>query len=54
MISLRTKLENHPLIDDVEQEMQRRKEEETVNDYENIIPKKKEKIDNETGDDDEE
>ncbi len=52
MISLRTKLENHPLIDDVEQELQRIKEEENIDEYENIIPKNTDNMKNKAGDED--
>lgn len=53
-ISLRTKLENHPLVDDVEQELQRIKDEENVNEYENIMPKDNSTTKNKDGGNDEE
>lgn len=42
-LSLRTKLENHPYVDDVEQELQRLKEEheKELRQYEDIIPNRK-------------
>ena len=52
MISLRTKLENHPLIDDVEQELQRIQDEENIDEYENIIPKSIDNMENKAGDED--
>ena len=54
IISLRTKLENHPLISNVEQELQRIKEEESIDEYENIIPNNNSKIKHKDGDKDEE
>lgn len=47
-LSLRTKLENHPRVDDVEQELQRIKEEkeEELNQYNGIIPNKDKDGDN--------
>ncbi len=53
-ISKRTKLENHPYVDDIEQELQRIKEEEEIDDYNNIIPQKAINIKNKSGDNNEE
>ena len=53
MLSLRTKLENHPLVDDVDQELQRIEDEKEkeIDEYSKIIPNKEASI-NKDGDND--